>query len=446
MKRFHILLMIFCSWAVLTAQIFDPSLSVKLQSTLDSLQQSLGYRGISASVIIPGHGTWEGSSGFSYDIVALQTDMRLAIYSITKTFTTGLAMKLVELGKLSLNDPVKKWLAPIQYVDPNITLKQLLSHRSGLYEVWNNPALGDSIQADLAKIWSPLEVLSFLQPPVCSPGSCFNYTTGNFLVVGMIIEKATGDQYLNQLRQYILDPLGLSETFLSPDEAVPEPIAHGWKGGTVDIYNDPREARWSTIWAGGALFSTAENTARYYQKLFSGQLVSQNSVSQMQNNELGIFQYSWFGQTVWAHIGAGAGYRAMVSYDEATGIATANLSNNPVNNQALEDVNKTLLKVTLDNLPPVETKTTLIRQDQPILFSPNPITKGVSLKLEGIEFPAGLILLNIHGKILRRWHLNENSVRWDGQDQKGHSLASGIYVFKYFSDVKNGYKTIVFNQ
>jgi len=109
------------------------SLSNQLQNVLDSEINRDKVKGVSASIVFPDSSIWNGVSGISHDTVSIKPDMLFAIGSITKNFVATLTLKLVEEGKLSINDPVSKWLPPYNFVDSTIIIRQLLNHTSGIY-------------------------------------------------------------------------------------------------------------------------------------------------------------------------------------------------------------------------------------------------------------------------------------------------------------------------
>lgn len=111
---------------------------LKAMQTSYNKTNNFGKHGISASVIIPGRTQWSGGVGLSDATTPIDTNMLFEIASNTKTFTTALIMQLRDEGKLSLNDSLKKWIPAYAFVDSNITIRQLLSHSSGLYDYLND--------------------------------------------------------------------------------------------------------------------------------------------------------------------------------------------------------------------------------------------------------------------------------------------------------------------
>ena len=123
----------------------SPVLATALQSRLDQEHTTRNLKGISASLIIPGEGVWNGVSGVSHAAVPIDTAMVSGVGSITKTLVATLMLQLQEDGLLSLTDSLHKWLPSYPNVNPNLTIKQLLQQRSGLYNHTNSQAWASAV-------------------------------------------------------------------------------------------------------------------------------------------------------------------------------------------------------------------------------------------------------------------------------------------------------------
>ena len=129
--------------------------------------------------------------------VAMDPDAPFFIGSVTKTFVAATVMQLVDEGVLELDDPASK------YVDmwpeaSAITIRQLLSHRSGLPSVANRDSMAEwapIIGPDLTRVWTPEEVLDEIAggPLLFEPGTDYHYSNGNYIVAGLVVEAVTGE-------------------------------------------------------------------------------------------------------------------------------------------------------------------------------------------------------------------------------------------------------------
>ena len=194
---------------------------------------------------------------------------------------------------LTLDDTVTKWLddpvvGRIPYVD-QITLRQLLTHTSGIYDYfdddspfWQDAYLGEG--ADWARVWTPQEVLAYADgakhAPYFAPGEGIHYSNTGYILLGLILERATGQRYAEQLHARILGPLGLTDTFFASTEPV--------LGGKVDAYQliDGELVNVSAIdlsspGTAGGMVSTTRDLARFAEALFGGELLQPATLEEM---------------------------------------------------------------------------------------------------------------------------------------------------------------------
>src|SRR5512137_1147452 len=118
-----------CAWS-------GRPLNNKLPAVLDRRLRQFDVKGASVAVVLPDGTLWCGASGISHPGVKMSPDMGFAIGSITKNMVATLMLQLAEEGKLSLDDPISKWLPPYPHVNPAITIRQMLNHTSGLFMFW----------------------------------------------------------------------------------------------------------------------------------------------------------------------------------------------------------------------------------------------------------------------------------------------------------------------
>ena len=213
------------------------------------------------------------------------------IGSTTKTFTAVLIMGLVAQGKLRLDAPISRYLPGLLPGGNQITVRELLSHTSGLYGYEDSPRLQHVIANDLTKTWTPAQLIQVADqhPPLFAPGTQFSYSTTGYIVLGLLAQRVGGESYARQLRDYITGPLHLSHTTLPNGTAGTPPDVHGYfalsnfnktaSPGPADI-----TALSPTVaWSGGAIRSTVDDVATFYRALFTGKLLPKAEVAAMED-------------------------------------------------------------------------------------------------------------------------------------------------------------------
>ena len=159
--KFPILIILLFSSSASSAQSSgNLQLDTLLSNTLDSMRTVLNAKSLSAAIQFPDTAVWADASGISGAGVNVTTDDAYLIGSVTKTITSACILQLVDQGILSLDDSLHEWLDTIQYINPDITIRQLLRHQSGLYDVLNNPACQPALIGNTSAIWSANDLIT----------------------------------------------------------------------------------------------------------------------------------------------------------------------------------------------------------------------------------------------------------------------------------------------
>ena len=340
------------------SQTFNPYLAAKLDSTLIAFVPKQ-VKGVSASVYVPGQGIWRGTYGVSYAGHPITKDMEFGIASNTKLFVASTIMKLVEANKLNLNDHLGKWVkTKYTNIDSTISVKQLLNHTSGLAD--NSLEFIDSVKKYPNKVFTITEILSYQDPKKYSPGGGFNYSNTNYMLLGMIAESVTGFHISKLIRDSLLTPRNLDSIFYAYKESVVGTIAHPWVSGVDDTTT--RIGLNSASGACGAMYSTAADMVKWYNALFTGQVVNANSLAQM-TTFTGVGNYGFalekkllLGRVVWGHGGKTIGYLSQTLYDPITKATAFGISNS--DSASVDGTTFILLKTIADNLPDTATAIT----------------------------------------------------------------------------------------
>jgi len=291
MSALHLLLVIgtLTFATVATCARSGRPLSEKLQTALDERLRRCDVRGASVAVVLPDSTIWRGASGVSHPAVNMSPDMAFAIGSITKNMVATLVLQLAEEGKLSLEDPIGKWLPSYPHVNPAITIRQMLNHTSGLFMFWENEQLWDDLIRYRTKHFTPEEVLGYLKEPQFRPGEGYHYSNTGYLLAAMIITRATGSTLAAEMRKRFWEPLALRSARLPLEEPCPENLAHVWgdnfekDGSDRDITALPRTSHDSITYGSAGVFMTAEDLARWTHALFHRKVISGDSLRQMQS-------------------------------------------------------------------------------------------------------------------------------------------------------------------
>jgi D-alanyl-D-alanine carboxypeptidase len=206
----------------------------------------------------------------------MSMDLQHRIGSVTKTFTTTLILQLAQQGKLSLDDPVSKFVPGVANGD-KITLRMLGNMTSGLHEYLANPEFRTAFFKDPSRTWKPQELLeaSYKQEPQFAPGTNSAYSNPNTVLLGLVVEKVEGRSFAEVLKEKILVPQGLNHTFFSNNEQFPGRHIHGY----TSLYPGKKEVD-STSWspsqayAAGAMISTIADLTKWAKIVATGALIS----------------------------------------------------------------------------------------------------------------------------------------------------------------------------
>ncbi|MBV9344431.1 MAG: beta-lactamase family protein [Gammaproteobacteria bacterium] len=206
---------------------------------------------------------------------AASPDTVFELGSVTKQFTAALILQLQEAGQLHVDDPAVLYL-PQYSLSAGITLRMLLNHTSGLPDFTNFPAFQDWYVNGVAEA-TVLEAIG-AAPLDHPPGTAWEYSNSNYFVLGVIIEKVTGQSYALNVQQRILAPLGLASITYRLPQVPPGAVGYTDSGGSVVPI---RMADRSALFAAGALSADVKDLLGWDHALYSGAVVSQASFGQM---------------------------------------------------------------------------------------------------------------------------------------------------------------------
>ena len=263
--------------------------------------------------------------------VATKTPMRandlFRIASLNKTYTAAVVLQLVGEGKLRLDDSVERWLPKLVPNGQNITIRELLNHTSGLFDHEKDERiLAPYLNGDFGHYWKPVELvrMAVSHKPNFPPGKGEEYSSTNYIIAGLIVEKVTGHSIGTELRNRIFRPLGLTDTIYPSNPAIPGPHAHGYFVLNRPPALDVTSLSPSISPSAGALVANARDVADFYRALLAGHVLKPELLKQMQTTHaqkrfdipgqrygLGLISYPTSCGLAWGHSGAFPGYQAI---------------------------------------------------------------------------------------------------------------------------------------
>jgi D-alanyl-D-alanine carboxypeptidase len=312
-----------------------------LQHTLDSLRTALGAHGASAAVVFPDGRLWAGASGEAHAGAPVTDSTRFEIGSITKTFTAALVLRLAQEGRLRPDDTLARWVPDFPGA-AGITLRQLLNHTSGLADVFQHPRYIPSVLRDPARRWRPADAFALLGEPHFAPGAGWRYSNTGYLLLGLVIERASGRSVSAALRGRLLEPLALRHTVFEAEEERGGPRAHAFvdfdRNGTADDLSVlmPPTALHTSAFTAGAMTSTGQDLARWLHALHTGGVVDSARYAEMtqlverpdgHRYGLGVLVVGRGAEALYGHAGNSTGFSAAAFHSRADRVTVAILTN-----------------------------------------------------------------------------------------------------------------------
>ncbi|MDD4031949.1 MAG: serine hydrolase [Bacteroidales bacterium] len=310
--------------------VFAQSLNKeKMDSLLNVLSLNNKVMGTLA-VSAQGKSVYNGSMGYlsvsdSKSIPANEKTI-YRIGSISKLFTATMVFQLIEEGKLTLSNKLDTWFPEV----PNaklISIEHLLGHRSGIYNFTNDPEYTQwmTIPKTHAEILQKISK----NPSVFTPGSKWEYSNSNYVLLSYILEKITGKGYSELLKEKITDIIGLTNTYCGTEINTDRNEAKSY--GFMGQWKELPETDMSIPSGAGAVCSTPYDLTKFITALFSNKLIRSESLSQMKSmfegHGLGLFEYTFSDKKAFGHNGGIDGFISMLRYFPEEGLAVAFCTN-----------------------------------------------------------------------------------------------------------------------
>jgi D-alanyl-D-alanine carboxypeptidase len=331
---------------------------------------------VSATVTFPDGTSWTGVSGLA--VVATKTpvapDTAFAYASISKTFTSALILQLVGDGRLRLSDPAAGLLPPLRLaIDRRITVGMLLNHTSGLADYFLNPKIDGPLQKAPTVVWTTDRTLRYVGKRTSAPGAAWHYSNTNYLLLGLIAERLTGEPLETAIRTRLLEPAGLGATWYQAAERARAALAHGYRlpGAKVNVKPvdladgsgvAPFRSVVTAAAGAGSMAGTSADLATWARALYTGRVLGPDGTALLLSGfqktadyaagvayGYGVQAVSIDGHPSLGHSGRLLGFRSAVRHFPLDGLTIAVLTNQSRADPAL--VVRELLKVALP--PPI---------------------------------------------------------------------------------------------
>ncbi|MFE3986010.1 serine hydrolase domain-containing protein [Nocardia tengchongensis] len=222
-----------------------------------------------------------GAVGDSPLGVPATADMRLRVGQPMEPMLSTVLWRLDETGVLKMDEPIARWLPNFPRAD-RITARMLADSTSGIADYVTDPEFLKRFGDNPFHTWTPQELLDLAntRPPLFDPGTSFAYAHSDLVVLGEVLQKASGKPLGDLISQYILDPLGMSRSAVVLTARIDEPILHGYTDERK-IFEDATFWNPTAFLHSGNMNSTVAEVGRWVRAVGKGELLSTGQFQQM---------------------------------------------------------------------------------------------------------------------------------------------------------------------
>ncbi|MGW5850903.1 serine hydrolase domain-containing protein [Streptomyces sp. NPDC055254] len=301
-----------------------PAVAAELDAAVRRTMREANVPGVTVGLWAPGKGSYVRSFGVADKATGapMRQDLHVRIGSETKTFTVTALLKLVDQGRVGLDDTIGRYVAGVPNGD-RITLRELAGMRSGLFNYSEDADFIKAFEANPDKPFTPRQLLaySFAHPVRFAPDAEFEYSNTNLILLGLVVEKITGRPLHEVVQREVLVPAGLRRTVFPTDADIPAPYAQGYTDQTASgklVDSTHWNPTWA--WAAGAMISDLQDLRTWARVLATGTLLTPATQAERLKTKpinvpgdgygLGIFDVQgWIG-----HNGSLPGYETLTVY------------------------------------------------------------------------------------------------------------------------------------
>ncbi|MCA1705341.1 MAG: beta-lactamase family protein, partial [Actinobacteria bacterium] len=316
------------------SDISEDPVSVEAAAEFEAALREMAGRGAMSATVMSPDGTWSGAVGKANRVRDVGINDQFAIGSVGKTMVAAQVMLMVERGEVDLDDPAADHLPPNLDFDTNgATIRHLLNMQSGIPDIYE--VIGAELDADPRRVWTTVEMLE-LVPDDRGPTGVFSYTNTGALLLEPVIEHVSGRRVVDVMRDGgVLDVEGTDRLIYQPDERPTEPMALP-NGGSIAEHRKnggylPSRATATAGPTTGSQASDAPSFARWWRAFCAGEIVSQESLTEMAifDDGYGLGLDDPYGGVV-GHVGGSSPYSAWAGCLPHHGTVIAVLHNRDV--------------------------------------------------------------------------------------------------------------------
>ncbi|MEU6508472.1 serine hydrolase domain-containing protein [Streptomyces sp. NPDC046942] len=251
-----------------------PAMARQLDAAVRKVMREADIPGATVGIWTPGQPSYIRSFGVADTSTGrrMTPGLYMRIGSETKTFTVSALLQLVDRKKAGLDDPIGRYVDGVPGGD-TITLRQLADMRSGLFNYSEDPGFVKELTSHPRRGFTPQQLLaySFRHPVLFPPGQKFSYCNTNLILLGLVVEKQSGQRLGAYIKQHVTDPAGMRDTLFPTGNEFPSPHAQGYTEQTANgEVADAADWDPSWGWAAGAMISTLENLRIWARTVATG--------------------------------------------------------------------------------------------------------------------------------------------------------------------------------
>ncbi|HEX8693144.1 MAG TPA: serine hydrolase domain-containing protein [Longimicrobium sp.] len=275
---------VLCGVAPVRAQLPEAQVTT-IEQAITSTMSRLRIPGLSIAISRDGDIVYERAFGMTdlENSVPARTTTVYRIASNVKPITAAAVMQLVERGRIDLDAPIQMYVPDYPRKRRPITVRQLLTHTSGVRHHKDDAEYHTTRHCDQLK--QALEMFG-RDSLLHAPGEKVTYSTYGYVLLGLAVEGASGMRYIDYLREHIFRPAGMSRTRADEVTDIIPNRASGYGVTSAGALRNAKLVDTSCRMPGGGIVSSAGDMARFLAALSTGALLSRESVARMQTNQL----------------------------------------------------------------------------------------------------------------------------------------------------------------